>query len=357
MPETHNLFCILPLYDKLEAERRSRKGRLFISDFNGIHPYLDDYLGDLAKFTPTKLGEISRYAAIDEDLELRYKIGQLHDRLDGVTYDAEHIVPSGGSSSLIGSICTWLMLSGCTKIYYFPPVYYKFAFWFKKYGIEPIQVSESHAFQSDFSMRLPREKTVLIITDPIWYAGHRVPDNVLNEIAEWQESTGSFVIIDGTFQYMRWDGKFGEHSARLVPEQTIRLVCPTKYLSLHGYRSAYLIMPKHQRDEFAELHLNLHGDVSLSDRLFAHQVCEVMVGSGNRALTLLAQKNYQRLVDGCAIQEHVNIESGYFLFTKINMPCEQFLCLDQHFFELNGYHEYVRVNLLNVAAVEALLNG
>jgi aspartate/methionine/tyrosine aminotransferase len=354
---TNPLFRTMQYYERLEIERQSPSRRLFISDYNGSHPYMEEYLGKLADNTALRLGDISRYAAIDEDLELRTRLADLHRRYDGITYSPKQVVPSGGSSSLIGSICTWLMLSGQRYIHYLPPVYYKFAFWFQRYGIVPVPVSDRHAFQSHFELRLPNCQTTLLLTDPIWYAGRRIPVDVLDEICAWQEATGSLVIVDGTFQYMRWDAELDERSANLLPDQTLRLVCPTKYLSLHGYRCAYLLAPERQRDELADLHLNLHGDVSLSDRLFAHRVCDVMDGPGNGALTRLAQDNYRRLVEAGAIGAHIDIETGYFLFTEINTSRERFLHLDQHSFELDGYPEHVRVNLLNLAAVDALLQG
>ncbi len=354
---TARLFATMSHYERLETERRSPRGRLFVSDYNGGHPYVEEYLGELADTAPLRLGDVSRYAAIDEDWELRTRIAELHDRFDGVKYRPEQVVPSGGSSSLLGTLCTWLMLSGHRQIHYLPPVYYKFAYLFRRFGIAPVPVSDHHAFQPAFDLRLPARKSVLILTDPIWYAGLRIPAEVLDAVRAWQLATGSLVIVDGTFQYMRWDGHFAETSSTLVPEQTLRLVCPTKYLSLHGYRCAYLLTPEHLRDELADLHLNLHGDVPLSDRLFAHRVCDLMTGPGNRSLTRLARHNYRRLVDGGALGPHLPIETGYFVFTRIRAPREEFLYFDQHSFELDGHPEHIRVNLLNSAAVDALLSA
>jgi aspartate/methionine/tyrosine aminotransferase len=203
---TNRLFATMPHYERLEAERRSTRRRLFISDYNGTHPYVREYLGDLATRSPLELGEITSYAGIDEDLVVRTKLADLHTEYDGVAYGANNVIPAGGSSGLICTICTWLMLRGYRQVHYVPPVYYKFAFLFDKFGMEPVAVSDQHAFMSDFALRLPEAHTVLILTDPIWYAGRRVPACVLDDLRAWQERTGSTIFVDGSFQYMRWDG-------------------------------------------------------------------------------------------------------------------------------------------------------
>jgi aspartate/methionine/tyrosine aminotransferase len=264
-------------------------------------------------------------------------------------------VPSGGSSALIATFCMWLMLAGATEVHYLPPIYYKFAFLFQRFGIRPLPVSDAHAFQPELDLRLPERRTVLVLTDPVWYAGRRVPRAVIDEIRRWQERTGSLVFVDGSFQYMRWDGGRSERSSTLVGEQTLRMVSPTKYLSLHGYRCAYLLVPSALRDELADLHLNVHGDVPLSDRLFSHRVCDVMASAGNGELVARMRGAYARLVESGALGEHLEVETGYFAFGRIRRRHEDFLCLYAPSFELDGHRDYVRVNLLNTAALDALL--
>jgi aspartate/methionine/tyrosine aminotransferase len=239
--------------------------------------------------------------------------------------------------------CTWLMLAGYSQVHYLPPVYYKFAYLFKQYNIQPVPVSDLHAFQSDFELRLPKRRTLLVLTDPIWYAGAKVPCEVLDAIKAWQLNTGSLVFVDGTFQYMQWDGTSAEISAQLPPDQTLRMICPTKFLSLHGYRCAWLLVPKPLRDKLAELHLNLHGEASLADGLFAHRACDVMLHNGNRRLLDYVQRNYQRLLDKDAVDGNFDVETGYFLFARPRAPRAHFLSMGQDFFELNGYPNHMRI--------------
>ncbi len=348
------LFSIMPGYEALDAERRAPGSRPFISDYHGGHPFVDDYLGGLASSPLGKLGDVTRYAAIDEDRRLREKIALFHHKYDGVDYSPDQIFAGTGSSMLLGTFCTWLMLAGHLRVHYLPPIYYKFAYLFKQYNINPEPVSDSHAFQPDFELRLPKHRTVLMLTDPIWHAGRKVPSEALDAIKAWQLKTGSLVFVDGTFQYMQWDGTAAEASAQLPQDQTLRMICPTKFLSLHGYRCAWLLLPHRLRDELAQLHLNLHGEASLADRLFAHQACDVMMHTGNHGLLSYAQCNYRMLLEKGAVDRHFEVETGYFLFARPRMSRARFLSMGQDFFELRGYPEHVRINLLNNLALDLL---
>lgn len=67
------------------------------------------------------------------------------------------------------------------------------------------------------------------------------------------------MFVDGTFQYLGWAGQQPELTSMLAAEATMRLVCPTKTLAMHGCRFAYLIAPEQLAGEVGELHGNLHG--------------------------------------------------------------------------------------------------
>ncbi|MFD8994160.1 aminotransferase class I/II-fold pyridoxal phosphate-dependent enzyme [Streptomyces abikoensis] len=353
-PASPSLFRMLEWHEHIEAERQQPGARVFLSDYNGDHPYVEKYLGELADTAPRHLADITRYAGLDEDVRLRSRIAAMHERYDGVPYSERNVVPSGGSSSLLGTFVTWLAVNGHRRVHYVAPVYYKLAYLLRAFGIEPVPVASGHAYQPEFDLNLPHERTVLVLTDPVWYAGRRVPEDVLDAIAAWQRATGSLVFVDGTFQYLPWDGGRGEASARLPVERTLRMVCPTKYLSIHGYRCAHLLVPAALRQELADLHINLHGDVAVSDRLFAHRAVDVMTQHGNGDLVGHIRDNHARLTASGALAARMPVETGFFLFARPHVPHRWFLALDERHFELDGHPGYVRVNLLNRAAIEAL---
>ncbi|GAA0428928.1 hypothetical protein GCM10010357_58260 [Streptomyces luteireticuli] len=357
MPVTPSLFRMLEWHERIEAERRQPGARVFVSDYNGGHPFVEKYLGELADAAPCRLADVTRYSALDEDAVLRERIAEMHRRYDGAGCTPGRVLPGGGSSALLGTFATWLLLTGRRRVHYVAPVYYKLAFLFRRMGIEPVPVARGHAHQPAFDLRLPAERTVLVLTDPVWYAGRRVPAAVVRRIADWQRATGSLVFVDGTFQYMRWDGGRREETAHLPAELTLRMVCPTKYLSIHGYRCAHLLVPLQLREELAELHLNLHGDVAVSDRLFARRAADLMLGEGNAALVQHIRDSHRTLTASGALAAQLPVEAGFFLFARPRVPSRWFLALDGKFFELDGHPGYIRVNLLNRPGIEALMTA
>ncbi|MFJ9691212.1 aminotransferase class I/II-fold pyridoxal phosphate-dependent enzyme [Kitasatospora sp. NPDC101183] len=349
------LFRMLDLHEAIERERQHPGGRLFVSDYNGGHPFVADYLGPLADSPPHRLADVTRYAAIDEDHALRAKIARLHSDRDEEETGPDRVIPAGGSSGLLSTFCTWLHLNGVRRVHYLPPVYYKLAYFFREFGIDPVSVSPLHAHQPGFAPELPDERTVLLLTDPLWYTGRPVPGELIKRIADWQLATGSTVFVDGTFQYLHWDGARREETAALPAELTLRLVCPTKYLSIHGYRCAHLIVPSRLREPLAELHLNLHGDVTVADRQFAHRAADLMLdGEGNRRLIEHVRANHRGLLDSGALRADAPVDTGYFLFARPAAPADRLLALDQRHFELTGHDGFVRINLLNGTALEGL---
>ncbi|MFF0292775.1 aminotransferase class I/II-fold pyridoxal phosphate-dependent enzyme [Kitasatospora sp. NPDC004614] len=350
-----SLFRMLERHEWIEAERLHPRGRVFVSDYNGAHPFVEAYLGELADLAPHRLTDVTRYSALDEDAALRAKIARMHSRLDGVAYEAQHVVPAGGSSSLLATFVLWLLSNGHRRIHYLPPVYYKLAYLLREFGIEPVPVARSHAHHDGFGLDLPAERSVLVLTDPVWYAGRRVPGHVLRAVADWQRATGSLVFVDGTFQYLPWDGRPGEASAQLPTEQTVRLICPTKYLSIHGYRAAHLLVPAALRPALADLHINLHGDVAVSDRLFAHRAADLMLAEGNAGLVGHIRDNHRALTASGALAAQVPAECGFFLFARPCAPLDRFLAMGAEYFELDGHEGHVRINLLNRAGLDALV--
>ena len=349
-----SLFGIMPWHEALDRQLHESHDRTFISDYNGGHPFVAKYLGDLSRHATLQLRDVSAYPQIDEDLALKDKITRFHRAYDGVDYAPDSILPGGGSSSYISTLLLWLNLSGSSDLLYFPPLFNSFAYFVKRLGLRPTRLAVSHAFEPGFQLSLPDRKTVLVFTDPVWYAGRRVPRALYAQIKDWQVATGSIVIVDGTFQYMSWDGTKREDSASLLAGQTIRMVCPTKFLAIHGYRFAYLLMPERLYEEISELHISLHGEVAASDSLFAHRAIDVMLAEGNRELIDHTQANYRRLIDAAAVDQPIQPQTGYFLFARPGISRDSYHAMTQEFFELTGYPAHARINLLSEKAIDRL---
>lgn len=342
-------------HEELELRRSADPSKTFVSDWNGVHHLVSDFLGPLRDVKLGEVGDVASYARMEADERLTEKVSRLHAVLDGVGYPAAGVLATPGSSAALATCCTWLRRRGVAMVHYFPPLYYNFGYLFETLGLVPIRTTTRHAFEDSFSPALPDERTVLVFTDPVWYAGRPLDRPVIDEIRVWQERTESLVLVDGTFQYMRWDGETSELASTLVPELTIRIVSPTKYLSIHGFRFAYVLFPEEFRDELVAVLVNVAGPGGLADVVFAHRAIDLMLtAERNTPMVDHARRTYDALLARQAIGEHVVPESGYFLFATVNAPPETLHAMDAECFELSGYSNHVRVNLLNPSAVEAL---
>ncbi len=260
---------------------------------------------------------------------------------------------------MLSTLCLWLTDHDIRDIYYVPPLHWGIAHQLKILRMRPRSVSALHAFEAEFSMRLPMRKSVLFLSDPVWYAGRRLADEHVRSLREWQERTDSLILVDGTFQYLQWDGSRRERTVDLAPDRTFRLVCPTKYLLINGFRCAYLLMPQAHGSEISRLYDSMHGAPAVPNLMFAERVVEIMMptSEGNMPLVRHAIANYERIVATGALSHHIPPECGYFVFGKVNVPDDRILALDQAHFELSGYPGWVRVNLLNQRVMELLTAG
>lgn len=350
----NSLFEIPSRYADLDAKMRASQGKVFISDWNGTHPFVSQYLGPLAQSCHLQ-ADVTSYALPEDDSALLERIGSLHGVFEDLNLTKEEILVGDGSTSLLSTFCFWLAINEVKEVFYLPPLFWSIANMFKMLRLCPFSVSREHAFQAGFRMRLPERKCVLMLSDPVWYAGKRLTEEQILQLRQWQEATGSIIFVDGTFQYMQWDGERGERAAGLSKEHTFRLVCPTKHLSIHGFRFAYLLQPTAFHEEVTNIYDSVHGASSQANLMFAHRALDVMCGpDNNKRMVEYAKENYLRLVESGSLREHVEPECGYYVFGRPSAPASEFVAMDQSHFELEGFPDYVRINLLNPGAMELL---
>lgn len=340
----------------LDEEIGLKGSRVFISDWNGTHPFLHRYLGDLAiRNTDPSLNQ--SYSFYDADAKLVDRILGLHRVSEHVEYSPTNVVAGDGSSALMATVWLAAKAWGHAEISYVPPMYYTAPSLLRILGVKCRPVSAEHAFEPDFSMRLPKDGGFLYVADPTWYAGKRVPRDVIRAIREWQLTTGGLAFVDGSFQFMQWTGERKEWSSELEQDQTIRLVCPTKALSVHGFRFAYLLVPCRLRPELNRIYEAMHGATSRPNIAFAHRALEVLATpEGNRAMIDHIVDQYARLLEAGAIRDHVEPECGYFMFGEPVKELHEYLAMGPDYFEQRRYQRYVRINLLNSTALAFLVN-
>jgi aspartate/methionine/tyrosine aminotransferase len=156
------------------------------------------------------------------------------------------------------------------------------------------------------------------------------------------------VVVDGTFQYTRWDGMQAEPSSRLVPERTIRLVCPTKSLCLHGVRFAYFLVPEEFYDELAYAYAKLIAGSSTFDTAVAPLMMrQLRSARNNRDLVAAVRSRYTRLRgDGMLAAPAHEPSCTYYTFTETGFKLPEILSMGGRFFELDAPETRIRVNLL-----------
>ncbi|MEV0561442.1 aminotransferase class I/II-fold pyridoxal phosphate-dependent enzyme [Dactylosporangium sp. NPDC050588] len=353
------LYSELDAHDRLGSKLLAEPDRPFVSDWNGEHPFIHHFLGEFADMPVHQLGSLSAYSHMDEDPELSTQIAELHNLKYGeVDVTARQCLPGAGSTSFLTTLLMFQYLKGVREVAYLPPVYYNAAWWMRTLGFSVRRVASDVDFAEEVDLALPTGRSLLWLTDPVWFAGIPVRAGTVDVIADWQNKTGSTVIVDGTFQHMDWHGRRPEMTSRLDPDLTFRLICPTKTLGLHGFRFAYAIVPERHYMDFTELHGRLHGAPGLADRRFAHRAVQVLASDeGALPLMTFAQDRYRRLWSARAVTQAVEPSCGYFLFARPTVPADRFLAMDMSCYGGTGYPGYARINLLNPAAIDCLMDG
>jgi aspartate/methionine/tyrosine aminotransferase len=287
-----------------------------------------------------------RYVYLEEDEKLIRGFKEFHERADGAEPEALFI--GSGSSPLLVTFAAYLAQQGASEVFYLPPLYFSLHAALRLFGIRARPVSSFHGFEKNCRPHWPEARCVLLLCDPIWYAGIPVPEQIMAEIAAWQSRTGSLVMVDGSFQYMRWDGRLDERSA-LLPGPTMRIVCPTKALGIHGFRCAYAIMPQQDYAPFEVLYSYLYASASLGDLAFAR----VALGELNdrtviNDLMSSAASRHRTLRDAGLITAEWSPEGGYFVFEEVRPDAIDLQPLmDGSYFEQPRHAGYYRINLLS----------
>lgn len=318
----------------------------FISGWQCRNPFADD----LASAVRERSASLSaaRYSYYGTQAELAEALKQLHVQRDGVAPVSIQCGP--GATSLMYCWIRYLQSQGIKRVYYLPPLYLTAHNAIQSCGMRAVPVSTRHAYHPEFRLQLPKgERTVLFLTDPIWYAGCPVPFEVISEIKDWQSQTGSTVFVDGSMQYMRWSSEIAEFTAGLDPALTTRLVCPAKQLCMNGIRFAYLLGPDTQREAMAWLQSNIIGSASVESIAFAYETLNSeLTDAIKSSLMGTASRNFQLLKNSGAITEVTQPSCTYYTYAGINveLPCETVL-LDGSFYGLPDGKKSYKINLLS----------
>jgi histidinol-phosphate/aromatic aminotransferase/cobyric acid decarboxylase-like protein len=298
-------------------------------------------------------GETYRYLE-DDDLS-KSRIKRFHYRVDGV--EPEALLPGAGSTPILTAFCAYLRERDVTRLYYVPPLYFSMHATLSLFGIEAVSIVRSHGFEPSFDPVLPKKRCVLVMCDPVWYAGKHLPVSFIERLLDWQSETGSLIFVDGSFQYMNWDNSMHEPTSRLDPGSTIRLICPTKSLVAHGYRFAYAIVPAALRTRLAHIHIRMNGSCSIDSIAMARAAPQLLCSSEIRTVLIQgAAGNHHALRVQNSIESAWDPDCGYFVFEKATDPFfRNKLMMDGKYFEQYLYPGYTRINLLSPSIVDLIM--
>jgi aspartate/methionine/tyrosine aminotransferase len=288
-----------------------------------------------------------KYYYLSEDATISESLNEFHHSVDQIS--PESFLCGAGSSTIIFTFCAWLKEQNITEVHYIQPMFFSVHHALKLFGIRAQPINSRHAFERGFRIHLPTEKSVLLLTDPIWYAGLSIAEHVIQEICEWQKKTQSLVFVDGSFQYAKWNGIMHEATAMLDTARTVRLICPTKALAAHGYRFAYASVPAEMRTTMAYIYSNIYGSASIESLAFGRALPDVIINRDIcNALTRSIATRHKALRSDQTITSDWEADSGYFVYEKILRPLPaNTKLLGGPFFEQKRYKHHVRINLLS----------
>jgi aspartate/methionine/tyrosine aminotransferase len=343
-----NLTELIAKHQTLEsAIQGGREG--FLSDWNGGHPFVTRFLG--AGFAESILeSDLSEYIYFDDQQDVISAICRFHRLAEGLSLAPANVLAGPGSSSILVALSLWLLQTGVEEVFYIPPLYYTFHFFLKSLKIRLRPVTGHHCFEDACVLNLPPRKAALLMTDPIWYAGRRLTAGQVETVAKWQKKTGSFVLVDGSFQYMQWAATRHEYTSALLLDRTFRLISPTKSLAIPAFRFAYLIHPAEVHARLLFLYESIVGGANASDLSFARRALHLLCSQGcNRLLTEFLESTYSQLIENKIIGEAVRPDCGYFAFAIPNKAAQDRssnAVMTQDYFELRGYPNCIRLNLM-----------
>lgn len=339
--ETLNAF-----YERLAFDLDDGNQGHFLSGWQCENSFSEDLLSAIRE-RASRIDH-TKYSYFDDNDDLPSMISALHTGFG--ESEPQTVLCGCGSSALISAFVTYLRRRGVRKVYYVPPLYFTFLTGLEGYGIEAQPVSGKQPYEGDCSLELPTtEGSVLLLSDPVWYAGTPLSADLLDVIADWQRTTRSLVFVDGSLQYLPWNGEITERTSLLDPSLTFRLICPSKQLSIHGYRFAYLLLPASEERALAWSYANTVGPAGADSIAFAYESISA-IGHRNipRKLMALASGRYNSFITTGIITSSIVPSCGYFVFGRITRPLpENYTVIDGSYFGQNNFSGYMKINLLS----------
>lgn len=336
---------ILRLHRELDLTCRDLGGRHFVSGWQTHNPFANEIV---QKFSDTSRADYQGYRFLSDSDSLKCLIRNFHKHTE--QYDPSGVFITIGSSPLMLTVIFALKELGFLSARFLPPIYHTLYYFADAVGLGMEQVN-SVLWRDSAILDLPEDqKTALFLSDPAWIFGESLTVDQIEFLRNWQQRTGSLIIVDSTFGYSNWSGSLaGELSARLDPENTIRIICPTKSLAVHGVRLAYALLPHRLYENFRFPCSNTTGATSGTDTVNGTCLMDALASqTNNRKLFSHAKSQLELLLSSGALTEVIgNPSTSYFVFGHLH-PKIQGHCvkMDGRYFNVETPKEFCRVNLL-----------
>ncbi len=334
---------LLAKHAELEEKLGDGDGGNFISGWQCVNPWHNLITAEIDE----RRRQLSdrEYMYADRFSSLEESFVQLHASLDRTL--PQRIIFGAGSTVLLLLAASWLSTKEKHEIYYVTPMYFTLHSALKILGIRCRPVNGLQPYEQEFSLNLPEDGGVLVVTDPVWYSGTKIANHTMEQIRIWQRSTNSLVVVDGSFQYMDWSHSDIELTATLDPSLTLRVVCPTKQLAVHGFRASYMLVPDSQYREVLTLHSHLFGSASIDTIAFLLAGANLLKQKFRYLLADYAHHRYVQLRAAGLITAPWQSNSGYFCFERFAKADSIPLLMDGSYFEQPRFPGFYRINLLS----------
>lgn len=338
---------LLTAHKELDAECRDRKGKPFISDWYCENPFIDSiFPPDL--YLDYQLADARDYYYQNDSNEIHLLVTEYHEQTKNeALLSTDRVFVSAGLTALITAQFLLLCRAGVRRVFYITPLYYTYYFLANTLGIDLVRIDENGL--ESLGAQAGGIDGCLFMCDPIWFKGEPVSQELVQIIRKWQSLGNNLVFVDGAFQYLRWENnREPERTSLLDPYKTFRNICPTKIAAVHGPRFAYCIHPEMYSEELRYCYSNSAGAGSRFDYKAALCIMRWLNSEqSNGPLIDFYIDRYRKLEQGGYLLDPIKPQGSYFIFTKVPpLVRNKIIAMDQRFFDLTGFSDYVRLNLL-----------
>jgi len=298
----------------------------------------------------------TQYTFPDSNRKLNSTIEEFHVR-EGLPRGSFVVFISEGSTPMITAIILFAKQLGFKKICSIAPLYFTIHKVCDVLNMDILPCNEDLTYYNGSKISLPKKKSFLFITDPVWSIGRHHANSIFQQITEWQNKTKSIIFVDASFSYMDW-GTTTKKEPSIVfdPHLTMRLICPTKTLCVHGLRFSYLLCPKEFSKEVARISISNTGSSCYFGHLQRERLFSKMSKEEQNPVGLFASKRFailkEKFIDNNI--EYIEPNCGFFMYANLDKILKEKGVRNKYYWLTNKaldimnpkYKNWAKINLI-----------